>query len=146
MKDKIFKVSCQIKSSQLPDLIKLIGVDLLGYTEANIVVQYNDKLLNRLSTKDFEMQSFLEKTLTPHTYNLFLKTNSKDKLESIICKEMAHFDQYEKGLLINKENDEKTIFLYKGQEYSLLTNSVWEKETRTIQHDLLRQLKKLKNK
>lgn len=61
MKDKTFKVSCQIKSPQLSDLIKLIGINLLGYTEANIIVQYNDKLLNRLSTKDFAIQSLLEK-------------------------------------------------------------------------------------
>lgn len=146
MKDKTFKVSCQIKSSQLSDLIKLIGINLLGYTEANIIVQYNDKLLNRLSTKDFAVQSLLEKTLTPHTYNLFLRTNSKDKLESIICREMAHFDQYEKEILKTKEDEGKTIYLYKDQECSLLDNSIWEKETRTTQYELIKQLKKLKNK
>lgn len=57
---------------------------------------------------------------------------------------MEHFDQYEKEMLKTKEDEGKTIYLYKDQECSLLDNSIWEKETRTTQYELIKQLKKLK--
>ena len=54
-----FKVSCLIKSPKqydVEELIKVIGNKILGYNEANIIVQYNDKILNRFSTDDCELQ------------------------------------------------------------------------------------------
>lgn len=40
------------KQYDVEELIKVIGNKILGYNEANIIVQYNDKILNRFSTDD----------------------------------------------------------------------------------------------
>lgn len=144
-----FKVSCLIKSPKqynISDLIKVIGNKILGYDEANIIVRYNDKLLNRFSTSDCELQALLDKTIVPHTYNLLLRTNHQDSLASIICHEMKHFDQYEKGELEIKKEPSGLVFNYKGEEYPsniAYSDRPWEKEAKRSQYALWKEFKKI---
>lgn len=142
-----FKVSCLIKSPKqydVSDLVKVIGNKILGYNEANIIIQYNDKLLNRFSTKDIELQALLDKTIIPHSYNLLIRTKLQDRLEDIICHEMWHFNQFEKGDLEIKKDDSGLFYIYKGEEYrsnSDYFSRPWEKEARKEQHNLWKQFK-----
>ena len=137
-----FKVSCLIKSPKqydVEELIKVIGNKILGYNEANIIVQYNDKILNRFSTDDCEQQALLDKSIVPHTYNLMIRTRFQESLETIICHEMKHFDQYEKGDLEIRKDDSGLAFIYKGKEYKSSTDYYsrpWEKEARSAQFEL----------
>lgn len=71
---EMFKVTSLIKSPKqydVEELIKVIGTKIFNYTNANILVQYNDKILNKFSTEECELQALLDKTPVPHTYNLF---------------------------------------------------------------------------
>lgn len=144
-----FKVSCLIPSPKqynISDLVKIIGNKILGYQEAHIIIQYNDKILDRFSPPDCELQALLDKTPIPHTYNLMIRTKLQTSLENVICHEMKHFDQYEKGdLKINK--DEYSItFVYKGKEYDSSIDYYvrpWEKEARSAQYKLWKEFKKL---
>lgn len=144
-----FKVSSLIKDPKqynVEDLVKIIGNKIFGYNEANIIVQYNDKILNRFSTEDCELQALLDKSIVPHAYNLILRTRLSESLEIIICHEMKHFDQYEKGDLEIKKDDAGLVFIYKGKEYSSSTDYYsrpWEKEARAAQYELWKQFKKL---
>lgn len=144
-----FKVTSLIKSPKqydVEDLIKVIGTKIFNYTDANIIVQYNDKILDKFSTEDCKLQALLDKTAVPHTYNLFLRTRLLDRLESIICHEMKHFDQYEKGDLdIYKDNSEIS-FIWKHVKYDASTDywsRPWEKEARESQCELWKQFKKI---
>nr|DAI39936.1 MAG TPA: hypothetical protein [Caudoviricetes sp.] len=120
-------------------MFKVIGNKILGYNEANIIVQYNDKILNRFSTDDCELQALLDKSIVPHTYNLMIRTRFQESLETIICHEMKHFDQYEKGDLEIRKDDSGLAFIYKGKEYKSSTDYYsrpWEKEARSAQFEL----------
>lgn len=145
-----FKVDCYIKSPKkydVSEMIKVIGNKILNYNIAHIIIQYNDKLLNRFSTKDYELQAFLDKTIVPNTYNLIVKTKLLESLEDIICHEMVHFDQYERGDLKLKNTDNSgPIFIWKGEEFSSDSNyssRPWEEEARSKQYNIWKQFKNL---
>lgn len=119
-----FQVTSLIKSPKkydVEDLIKVIGNKILGYESANIIVQYNDSLLDKFSTINCQLQALLDKSVIPHTYNLIIRSQSNSSLETIICHEMVHFDQYERGDLEVKK-DNTLSFIYKGKEYDASTD------------------------
>jgi len=144
-----FKVTSLIKSPKqynVEELIKIVGNKILGYNEANIIIQYNDNILNKFSTEDCELQALLDKSPLPHTYNLMVRTKLQESLEIILCHEMKHFDQYEKGDLKIKKDDSTITFIYKGKEYNSSTEydfRPWEKEARSEQYKLWKQFKKI---
>lgn len=144
-----FKVSSLIKSPKqydISDLIKVIGNKILNYNQADIIIQYNDKVLNKFSTQDCELQALLDKSPIPHTYNLLIRSNHTDSLETIICHEMVHFDQYERGDLQIEKDDTNLVFIYKGKEYKSSTpyfSRPWEKEAKSLQYNLWKTFKKL---
>lgn len=143
-----FKVECLIESPKqydVEDLVKIIGNKILGHDKANIIIQYNNKLLDKFSTEDCKLQALLDKSLIPHTYNLLLRTNINN-LDTIICHEMKHFDQYEKGDLEIIKDNNMLSFMYKGIKYDSSTdyfNRPWEKEAIKAQSVLWKQFKKL---
>lgn len=119
-----FKVECLIESPKqydVEDLVKIIGNKILGHDKANIIIQYNNKLLDKFSTEDCKLQALLDKSLIPHTYNLLLRTNINN-LDTIICHEMKHFDQYEKGDLEIIKDNNMLSFMYKGIKYDSSTD------------------------
>lgn len=147
-----FKVISLIKSTKRCDpieLINFIGKNILHYDTAVITVQYNDRILNKFSTENCQLQALLDKTLLPHTYNLLIRTNSSSNLEDIICHEMVHFDQYERGDLSIKKSDDSISFIWKNEEYNTSIeyyNRPWEKEARSLQSKYWKQYKEYKKK
>lgn len=144
-----FKVTCLIKSPKrydISELIKTIGNKIFGYTEAHIMVQYNDNVLDHFSTEDCELQALLDKSKIPHTYNLIIRSNTQESLETIICHEMKHFDQYERGDLELRKDSSGLVFVYKDKEYKASSDYFsrpWEKEARLAENILWKEFKKL---
>lgn len=142
-----FQVTSFIKNQKdfdVEELVKVIGNKMLGYNEATINILYNDRLLNRLSTNNCKLQAILYKTALDHTYNLFISTKHTDRIEYIICHEMAHFDQYERGDLQVMDNYQG--FIWKGEEFESSTNydgRPWEKEAVNRQHKIWKEFKNL---
>ena len=139
-----FKVTNYIKSSKIDvdTLIKVVGNKIMNYDTAHIIVHYDDRLLNRFSNGDFKLDALLNKGPIDHTYNLIIRTDPENSLEMIICHEMIHFDQYEKGDL--KIEDGKAIYL--GKEYD---NSLdyylrpWEQIAKKEQYSIWKKFKKM---
>lgn len=144
-----FKVKSLIKSPKqynIEDLIKVIGNKIFKYDVANIIISHNNNLLDRLSTKDYKLFAFLDKTPIPNSYNLILRTTLESSLSSVLCHEMQHFDQYERGDLIININGDLTSFIWKGKEYSSNTSyneRPWEIEAMAAEHSLWKQFKNL---
>lgn len=137
-----FNVQCLIKSPkqyEVSDLIKVIGNKILGYNTANITVQYKDDILDKYSTTDCELQALLDKTVLPHTYNLLIRNRLQASLRDIICHEMKHFDQYERGDLEIIKDDDQITFSYKGKIYDSSVDYYsrpWEEEARAAECEL----------
>lgn len=91
-------------------MIKLIGTEILKISECKIIVTYNNKLLDKLSSEDIQLDALLNQTALPHTYNLILRTTCN--LSTVICHEMIHLQQYESGRL--KLGDP---IIFDGKEY-----------------------------
>lgn len=139
-----FKVTNYIKSSNvdIDTLIKVVGNKILKYDTAHIIVNYDDKVLNRFSQGDFKLDAILNKTPIDHTYNLIIRTNPENSLEMILCHEMIHFDQYERGDL--QIEDGKAIYL--GKEYDNETAydlRPWEQIAKKEQYNIWKKFKKM---
>lgn len=109
-----FQVTSLIESPRdydITDLVKVIGNKIMGYDTANITIYSNNSILNKYSTKDIELQAILYKNIVPHTYSLIIREDPGVSLESIICHEMIHFDQNERGDLVMEEKDNKLYFI-----------------------------------
>lgn len=139
-----FRVTNYIKSSkvEIDTLLKVVGNKILNYDTAHIIVHYDDRLLNRLSKGDFKLDALLTKGPLDHTYNLIVRTNPENSLEMILCHEMIHFDQYERGDLQIK--DGKAIYL--GKEYDNETAydlRPWEQIAKKEQYNIWKKFKKM---
>ena len=139
-----FKVTNYIKPSNvdIDTLIKIVGNKILKYDTAHIIINYDDKILNRFSQGDFKLDAILNKTPIDHTYNLIIRTNSENSLELILCHEMIHFDQYERGDL--QIEGGKAIYL--GKEYdSEMPYDLrpWEQIAKKEQYDVWKKFKKM---
>lgn len=144
-----FQVTSLIESSRdydITDLVKVIGNKIMGYDTANITIYSNNSILNKYSTKDIELQAILYKNIVPHTYSLIIREDPGVSLESIICHEMVHFDQNERGDLVMEEKDNKLYFIWKGKKQIPLQSYAsrpWEKEASQRQWELWNEFKNL---
>ena len=142
-----FVVNNYIKSPKkydVGDLIKFIGTKILGYESAMITVSYNDKILGKLSQGDYDMEALLDK-VSDHMYHLMIKTRTTASLSDIICHEMKHFDQYEKGDLKEVDTESGKAFMWKGEIYPrdmYYADRPWEIEARSSQYGFWKQFKK----
>lgn len=142
-----FNVSCLINSPKqynIERLIKVIGNKIFGYNIANIIVQYNNKILNKFSTNEYELQALLDKSPIPHTYNLVIRERPQEPMELIICHEMIHFNQYERGDLQLEKDNSNLVYIFKGVKYSQYIDYYsrpWEQEAYQAQDYLWRQFR-----
>ena len=74
--------------------------------DVELSVAYNDSLLNRLSNENVEYSALLQNPV-PKQYFLFVKSDINE-LQYILCHEMVHLSQYERGDL-KISSDYKTI-------------------------------------
>lgn len=121
-------------------IIKIICTQIFNYTNNTIIVTLNPKLLDNVSTKDYNIDALLYKSNLPNTYNLILR--STENIINIICHEMIHFNQYETGKLIV----EKDKFIWLDKEYKSdleYMKRPWEIEAFSNQYKIYKKMKKI---
>jgi hypothetical protein len=94
------------KKFDVIELLNFLASELKISDEVELMLFYNPKLLNALSTKDIEYNAILQNPI-PHHYTLMLRDNLTS-LNLILCHEMIHLKQYESGLL-KQSSDFKTM-------------------------------------
>lgn len=79
---------------------KIILTQLLKIEDVELVVLTNDKVISKFDSSDIEMQALLQGVPERHQYRLTLHSRiNQSMLTAIICHEMIHLKQYEKGEL-----------------------------------------------
>lgn len=139
------KVTTNVKLRRydIQKFVKYIIYNLLGYSTVHLTIAYNNKQLERLSTKDVDLQALLTKLPMDHTYTLYLHTFPTTSVETILVHEMIHLDQYERGDLKELGNGK---FIWKGVEYDAsmpYDKRPWEKEAFAKQTKILKQVKQI---
>ena len=90
----------------LEDVIKIIVSYVFGYQNIKISVINNNKLLDEVSPEGYNLQAMLSKT--KNLYQLIVRTHPTEDIINIICHEMIHLNQIEKGDLV-LTSDMKTV-------------------------------------
>ena len=141
------KVMAGVKNKRY-DVEKMCKVMLhyvLGYYNISFSVVYNEPVIRHFSTDDIKLEAILDHGKLPHTYVLYLATDSTTPLETILSHEMVHLDQYERGdLQLHKED--KLHFVWKGREYDPsmpYEDRPWEKEAFSHQYEIWKKAKKV---
>ena len=108
------KVSCNNKSKyDLETVIKIIVSYIFNHQTILMTVINNDKLLDALSPEGTKLQAMISKT--NNLYQLVIRNNPTEDIINIICHEMIHLNQIERGDLV-LTRDMKTV-TWKGKEY-----------------------------
>lgn len=81
-------------------IVEMLHFALDGKLENDTVVNVieQDRVLDRLSTPDFELLALTYPAGLPHTYSLVIRTTATD-IERIVFHEAIHLQQYESGRL-----------------------------------------------
>ena len=131
------------KKFNFKELVQYILTEYYDHNDVTLYISYNDKVCDHFSVEDTRIDALLEKSKIEHTYNLILREGADMKI--IIPHEMVHLHQYEIGDLKIKQEDNKTIFIYKDIEYDASTpykNRPWEKEAHDLDYKLFKLFKK----
>lgn len=100
-------INSSIKNNKRYDINKLIEFIVEHYFKHEDIIlsiSYNDNLCDHFSTKDVKLEAILDKTPMHKHYNLVMREYAP--VREVICHEMVHLDQYERGdLSINKFED-----------------------------------------
>lgn len=124
-------------------ICKLILTQILNIQDIELTVATNDSQVKMFDTPDFELHAMLIGYPNLKKYSLILRSNiGAASILSVVCHEMVHLDQYNRGDL---ELKGKT-FKWKGKEY---TGEVpyfqrpWEIEATKKQKEIENKVKKL---
>ena len=124
-------------------ICKLILTQILNIQDVELTVVTNDSQVKIFDTPDFELQAMLIGYPSLKKYSLILRSNiGAASILSVVCHEMVHLDQYNRGDL---ELIGKT-FKWKKQEYSGQVpyfDRPWEKEATKKQKEIENKVKKL---
>lgn len=137
------KINNNIKSPKkfdIEDLLKFLAERLEISENAELSLFYNDKLLERLSSGDIEYEALLQNPV-PHKYALFVREDVCG-LQYIICHELIHLSQMERGdLIVNADYSE---IIWKGEKYNNTlpyNDREWEKEAFKLDNKLWKEYK-----
>lgn len=146
------------KQSLLPTNMKIldyanIGDDInylelsakqLGVGDVTLVVTRNESVLDKMSSGNNKINAILYRAAVPDpTYNLLLRIHTNKPLPLILCHEMIHLSQIERGDLVL--NVDKKEFKWKGVTYEVSYDydmRPWEKEAYFKESGLLNACKK----
>lgn len=140
---KIINTLKENKKFNLEDLLNFCAKELNISDDVSITVTQNENLLEKLS-KDVEYDALLCKML-PKQYVLY--TKYKIVSQYVVCHEMIHMSQYERGDLHISPDFKKIT--WKGE---IFDNSIsydereWEKEAFSKQNKLWKNFKKTNKK
>lgn len=119
-------------------LIKELGIS----DKVELMLIYNDRLLDMLSKGEVEYSALLT---NPLQNQYVLNVRSGVSLEYILCHEFVHLQQFDRGDL--KANLDYTEIIWKGEKYDSsisYEDREWEEEAFSKQGKLWRKFKKLK--
>jgi hypothetical protein len=103
------KLKIRIKSPKkidIEDLLNFLAKELNINENIELLVAYNESLLDHLSNNKIEYKALLHAPVKDH-YVLYIKEDVSS-IQYIICHEMVHLQQYERGDL-QLSSDLKTI-------------------------------------
>lgn len=141
------KITNQIKSPNkfdVTELITFLAKELNIKEIAQLTIAYNEELLNKISNGDVTYQALLQNP-TKDVYYLFV-TKTKLGLNKILCHEMVHLSQCDRGDL-QLSNDFRKI-TWKGKVFDNskdYRNREWEEEAFSLENKLWRKFKKWKS-
>lgn len=142
------KLKIRIKSPKkidIEDLLNFLAKELNINENIELLVAYNESLLDHLSNNKIEYKALLHTPVKDH-YVLYIKEDVSS-IQYIICHEMVHLQQYERGDL-QLSSDLKTIS-WKGQTYSNqcdYEDREWEQEAFSKEGALWKKYKRFKKK
>ncbi len=122
---------------------KLILTQILNVTDVELIIVTNDRIISKFDSNDLEMQAILQAIPERHQYRLSLHSRiSPSTLPLIICHEMIHLKQYDKGeLKLNKNGA-----IWKGEFYKKETpyfERPWEIEANAEMKNIEKKMKEL---
>lgn len=129
------------KKFDVEELLEFLASELNIKDNVELMIVYNNALLEKLSTKDIEYEALLQNTF-PDKYVLYVKENVSG-LQYVLCHELVHLSQYDRGDL-KMSSDFKTV-TWKGIEYSNTypyETREWEEEAFKMQNKLWKKFKK----
>ena len=128
------------KKFDVEDLLTFLSEELNISEDAELMVVYNDDLLNRLSTGDIEYEALLYNPAQDR-YVLYVK-ESISGLQYVLCHEMIHLQQYDRGDL-QMSSDFRTV-IWKGETFNNSSEYLereWEEEAFGQQNKLWKKFK-----
>lgn len=131
------------KKFDVEELLTFLAEELNISEDVELMVVYNDDLLNRLSRGEIEYEALLQRIL-PNSYMLCVKENISG-LQYVLCHEMIHLQQYDRGDL-QMSSDFRTV-IWKGETFdnsSEYLEREWEEEAFGLQNKLWKKFKKNK--
>jgi len=96
---------------------ELLRFALEGKLEQEVIIGVveQDRILDRLSTEDFQLLALTYQSGLPHVYQLIIRSTAGRSLEEIVFHESVHLRQYESGRL--KVDPSTGRCTWDGQEY-----------------------------
>lgn len=123
--------------------VKIALTQVLGIINVDLTIVTNDRLISNFDSNDIEMQALLQGEPEKHRYRLILHSRiGVASLASIVCHELIHLKQYEKGELKLVKGGAK----WKDKFYEKTTpymDRPWEKEANGNMYKLEKQVKEL---
>lgn len=138
-------INTNIKNDKRYDfkkLAQLIVEDYFNIKDIILNIQYNDIVCDHFSTDDVKINAILDKQKTPKMYNLIIREYTP--LKNVICHEMVHLAQYERGDMKLYQFEDKMVFEWKGKQYDPDTpyeDRPWELEAQSLQNKLWKKYK-----
>lgn len=87
----------------------------LGIADAELIINYGDKLLDRFGSTKYDIDAILYKTIVPGKFQLVVRQKPHGKIENLLLHEMVHLSQYVSGDL--SLDLDSNIYTWKGQAY-----------------------------
>lgn len=122
---------------------KIILSEILKISNVDLVVVTNDKAISKFDSNDLEFQAMLQADPEKHKYRLTYHSRAgAANMLSILCHEMVHLKQYDKGEL----KLVKGGAMWKGQFYDKDTpyfDRPWEREANAEMGKIEKKVKEL---
>ena len=131
------------KKFDVEELLTFLAEELNIDKDVELLVVYNNDLLNKLSTGNVEYDALLYNP-TKNCYVLYIKEDISG-LQYVLCHEMVHLQQYNRGDL-QMSSDFRTV-IWKGETFNNSSEYLereWEEEAFNLQNKLWKKFKKNK--
>lgn len=141
------KITSYVQNSKtnFVEITEFVLEYIFNYSDITLNIIENKNTIEKVSNKDLEIKAFLEKSLFPNNYILWVKPNTLTGL--ILCHELWHLKQYQEGRLVVSQDHKKVI--WEGKEYDNTKEydtRPWENEAFSKQNKLWKSYKDSKRK